>query len=131
MSVAKEWLKAAQDDLILLEDIKNNTHITNLIAFHSQQAIEKALKALLEHQHKKVPRTHKLQQLVDVAEIEVNDTLIQILDELYIDARYPSELGLLPAGKPSIEDAREFYEFAVQVFNRVCTLVGLEEDDLL
>lgn len=129
MSVAKEWLKAAQDDLILLEDIKNNNHITNLIAFHSQQAIEKSLKALLEYQHKKVPRTHKLQQLVDVAEIEVNDTLIQILDELYIDARYPSELGLLPAGKPSIEDAREFYEFAVQVFNQVCTLVGIEQEE--
>jgi HEPN domain-containing protein len=127
--VAKEWLKAAQDDLILLEDIKNNNHITNLIAFHSQQAIEKSLKALLEYQHKKVPRTHKLQQLVDVAEIEVNDTLIQILDELYIDARYPSELGLLPAGKPSIEDAREFYEFAVQVFNQVCTLVGIEQEE--
>ncbi len=122
MSVAKEWLKAAQDDLILLEDIKNNTHITNLIAFHSQQVIEKSLKALLEYQHKKVPRTHKLQHLVDVAEIEVNDTLIQILDELYIDARYPSELGLLPEGKPSLEDAREFYEFAVQVFNQAVPL---------
>jgi HEPN domain-containing protein len=51
MILAKAWLMAAKDDLILLEDIKNNTHITNLIAFHSQQAIEKSLKAVIEYQN--------------------------------------------------------------------------------
>ncbi len=44
-----EWMKAANDDLILLNDIKNNEQITNLTAFHSQQAVEKTLKAVLEY----------------------------------------------------------------------------------
>lgn len=34
------------------------------------------------------------------------------LDQLYIDARYPGNLGLLPDGAPSIADAREFYDFS-------------------
>lgn len=35
-----EWLKAAKDDLVLLEEIEENEHITHLTAFHSHQAIE-------------------------------------------------------------------------------------------
>jgi len=31
-----------------------------------------------------------------------------ILHQLYIDARYPVDFGLLPYGKPSLEDARRF-----------------------
>jgi hypothetical protein len=42
-----EWLKAAYDDIILLEAIKNNAQITNMIAFHSQQVVEKNSKSNL------------------------------------------------------------------------------------
>ncbi|CAN2042406.1 hypothetical protein GMMP15_70004 [Candidatus Magnetomoraceae bacterium gMMP-15] len=38
--------------------------------------------------------------------------IINKLDEVYIDARYPVDLGLLSYGKPTIEDAKQFYEFA-------------------
>ncbi len=27
-------------------------------------------------------------------------------------SRYPNEFGVLPSGKPTLEDAREFYDFA-------------------
>ena len=40
---------------------------------------------------------------------EINTDLFILLDQLYIDARYPGELGLLPDGKPSVSEAREFY----------------------
>ena len=33
----------------------------------------------------------------------------------YIDSRYPGELGLLPDGKPSLEEAKGFYEFAKNI----------------
>lgn len=46
-------------------------------------------------------------------------TILKKLDELYIDARYPGDLGLLPNGKPSLEDASEFYEFAKMVHEKV------------
>ena len=41
------------------------------------------------------------------------------LDSLYIEARYPGELGLLPDGRPTIDDARRFYEYAKWVFETV------------
>ena len=31
----------------------------------------------------------------------------------YIDSRYPGDMGLLPYGKPTLEDAKEFHEFAL------------------
>jgi len=30
-------------------------------------------------------------------------------------------MGLLPYGQPTLEDAKEFYEFALDIFNRVLT----------
>ena len=86
-----EWLKAAHDDIVLLGDIQNNSQITNLIAFHSQQAIEKTLKAFLEYHKLKIPKIHKIQSLVDMVDVDlqINDDLIQLLDSLYIDSRYP------------------------------------------
>jgi len=135
MILAKAWLMAAKDDLILLEDIKNNVHITNLIAFHSQQAIEKSLKAVIESKNQKVPKTHKLQQLFELVDIKIdlNDNLINLihlLDELYIDSRHPSEFGLLPYGKPTLEDAKEFYEFALTVFDKVCNILDIDKEEL-
>ena len=135
MILAKAWLMAAKDDLILLEDIKNNVHITNLIAFHSQQAIGKSLKAVIESKNQKVPKTHKLQQLFELVDIKIdlNDNLINLihlLDELYIDSRYPNDFGLLPYGKPSLEDAKEFYEFALTVFDKVCNILDIDKEEL-
>jgi hypothetical protein len=39
------------------------------------------------------------------------------LDQLYIDARYPGELGLLPFGKPTIKESEKFYVLARQVYD--------------
>ena len=46
-------------------------------------------------------------------------TLLKTLDELCIDARYPGDLGLLPNGKPTKEDAKKFYNFAISIFRRI------------
>jgi len=44
-----QWLKAAKDDLDSIGYIINAEHLTNIVAFHSQQAIEKTFKSLLEY----------------------------------------------------------------------------------
>ncbi len=41
------------------------------------------------------------------------------LDDLYIESRYPSELGLLPSGKPTPAEAREFFETAKSLFDQI------------
>jgi len=127
--MSKEWVKAAYDDIILLEEIKNNKHLTSIIAFHSQQAIEKSLKALLVEQGVNIPKIHSLNKLFNECKNQIGLTDSQIvnkLDKLYIDSRYPGDMGLLPYGKPTLEDAKEFYDFALEVFERVCDILNID-----
>ena len=49
-----------------------------------------------------------------------------LLDQLYIDARYPGEFGLLPDGKPSLDEAKVFFTFAGKVYNKVKEIVESE-----
>lgn len=127
----KEWLKAAYDDLLTIEEIINNQHLTHIVAFHAQQCIEKSFKAILEEKEIDTPKIHKLLKLhrmLPITLAEVNDDILIILDELYIESRYPTEMGLLPNGKPTLKDAREFYLFAKNIFNQVCTLLEIKKD---
>jgi len=39
-------------------------------------------------------------------------------------------LGLLPHEKPTLEDAKEFYDFAKKVFQEVCKELDVSEDEL-
>jgi HEPN domain-containing protein len=57
-------------------------------------------------------------------------TMLSMLDELYIDSRYPGDMGLLPHGKPSLEDAQEFYDFSLDVLKKVCLILKTTIDDI-
>ena len=35
-------------------------------------------------------------------------------------------MGLLPYGKPTLADAKEFYEFSVIVFHKVCNILDVD-----
>ena len=59
--LATQWLKAANDDLDNISYIIQVEHLTNVVAFHSQQAIEKSFKAILVFQNKyKYRRSKKI-----------------------------------------------------------------------
>ena len=45
--LALEWLKASYSDIVVLEKIVSDDFITQMISFHTQQSVEKSLKALL------------------------------------------------------------------------------------
>ena len=53
-----------------------------------------------------------------------NDDLLDSLNTLYIDSRYPGDMGLLPYGQPTIEDAKEFYHFSQEIFDEVSKIIG-------
>lgn len=50
------------------------------------------------------------------------DTLAK-LNQTYIDTRYPASLGFSPNGLPDNKKAEMFYEFAVEVFVQVESLL--------
>ena len=129
INVPKEWLKASKLDLESITYIIEAEHLTAIVAFHSQQSIEKAFKALIESQQQKIPKQHdllKLKKLLNgLLEID-NDDLLDTLNTLYIESRYPGDLGLLPYGQPTLEDAKEFYRFACDIFEQTCKLLGIK-----
>jgi len=46
--LTKEWLNFAKDDLDVAARILDDEHLTNMVAFHSHQAVEKCFKAVAE-----------------------------------------------------------------------------------
>ena len=123
-AVAK-WLEFAEIDLRAARQLLGEVGLSSVVCFHAQQCVEKSLKALIEFKGLTPPKSHDVimlfGQVDDIIELE-EDTLAK-LNQIYIDARYPASLGLLPEGPPDLEDAREFCEFAEEVYNRATALL--------
>ena len=128
------WLQASHSDLEVIKEIFHNDYLSHMVAFHSQQSLEKSFKAILEFHTLRVPKKHALillQNMVsDYIDVD-NEDILEDLNELYIDSRYPNSFGLLPQGKPSLEDAKEFYLFSSTVFDRVCELLDINKEEII
>lgn len=111
-NLTANWLKAAKDDLDVIERIIKAAHLSHMVAFHAQQCLEKLFKAVIEEHDIETHKIHKLVTLYDRIEgflgEEMDLQLLKTLDSLYIEARYPGELGLLPNGRPTQDDAKRF-----------------------
>ena len=130
----KEWLKAAVDDLITIDEIIDNISLTHVVAFHSQQCIEKIMKALVEEYEIDIPKIHKLVKLNVIIDNKLdidNVDMLKRLDTLYIESRYPGDMGLLPNGKPTLEEAKEFCIFSKDTFEKVCKILKTNKDELI
>lgn len=120
--ITKDWLGSAQTDLETIKEIVHLERLTPVACFHSQQTIEKSLKAIIEEFDLGFVKSHDLlllyEKVKNIIMIE-NEELLEKVNILYIDTRYPGEFGLLPEGKPTLQDAREFYEFAREIYETV------------
>lgn len=120
--VAQAWLQASHDDLILIQEILHNEQLTHLVAFHAQQSIEKSLKGLLELENRDVPKKHDLLLLKNLVLPwigKMDEEILEELNELYIESRYPGDFGLLPSGKPTVQEAEHFYHYAKSVYDQI------------
>jgi HEPN domain-containing protein len=126
--ITSDWLISAESDLQLIHEIISKENLTHLSAFHAQQSVEKSFKAVIEEFDLGIKKTHSLEMLYSKVkgkvELELNTDILILLDQLYIDARYPGELGLLPEGKPTLKEAKMFFDFAKDVYQTIKT--GLE-----
>ena len=120
---ASQWLNAAKEDIIVIESVRNNEHATGAASFHAQQCVEKSLKALLEENRVRIPRIHDLKRLFSLTECylkaDYDENTVDKLNTLYIESRYPGSFGLLPNGRPTLDDVKEFYEFAKNILEAV------------
>jgi len=113
-----DWFIAANDDLLAAKTLATDSRITNLAAFHCQQCLEKCFKAVIEEFENLNLKSHDLIRLQIAADIQLTDdelNLMEIINEVYIDARYPGNLGLLPHGKPSVDEIANFIQFCEDI----------------
>jgi HEPN domain-containing protein len=97
------WLDFAHRDLEAAKLLVDHEYVSNAVLFHSQQCVEKCLKALLEEADVPVPHLHSIVTLHSLLMEEAGISLsldedeLDLLDAVYIDTRYPSGIGLLPS----------------------------------
>jgi len=118
----KNWITLAEDDLLAAKTLAGEDRLTNLVSFHCQQCLEKCFKAIIEEQDKPFIKSHDLIRLQLNADIKLSDSeaiLLSMINEVYIDSRYPGELGLLPNGKPTFSEAEAFIKLCDNILNRL------------
>jgi HEPN domain-containing protein len=64
--IAQRWLKRAQSDFDAAEVLANNATALEGACFHCQQAAEKALKGWLIQHNIEPPKTHYVEELIDL-----------------------------------------------------------------
>jgi HEPN domain-containing protein len=116
----EDWLFLADNDLHAAEIIiKDEYPLTNIVAFHCQQVIEKYLKAYLIEKNVPIIKTHDLIKLngmiKEIKDLGIDEKKLIVINEVYIESRYPGELGLLPDGMPTDEQAKEFIDYAQEI----------------
>ncbi|RJP14293.1 MAG: HEPN domain-containing protein [Candidatus Abyssobacteria bacterium SURF_5] len=118
--LAKAWLKKAQNDLVtasqtlLLPDGPTDT-----VCFHAQQAVEKALKAMLVYQNVAFPKIHDSLKLLDLVlpsapDLEKYRQRFAEVSGYAIEVRYPSDLV-----EPTREEALQAFKFAEEVVQKI------------
>ena len=128
--LAREWMLSALADLKSIQHIIHDEFLTHMVAFHAQQCVEKSFKAVLESTSSQVPKEHSTLKLYGLVRQEMNlqleTDILTDFDDLYIEARYPGNLGLLPQGKPTVEDAKEFHQFAQYIYAAVSDFLDID-----
>jgi HEPN domain-containing protein len=124
----ENWLQFAFDDLRSAE-ILLAAGIFTMVCFHAQQCAEKALKAVLAAHRQPIPRSHNLIRLRQMAEealgfgIDIDAEPLRFLNDIYLDSRYPQELGLLPEGLPGLAEAQKALTEAEKIYLELKALI--------
>jgi HEPN domain-containing protein len=116
----QQWLDFAQTDLRSCENNLHDSFVTNVVAFHAQQTVEKAFKALIEEKELAIPKVHNLTRLHAAIEsflirpIDLHE--LDALDNIYTSSRYPGDIGMVATGKPTQAESKELYESANKIY---------------
>ena len=111
----QQWLAKAEDDFRVVEYLlSEDTAYLSAIGFHAQQAVEKFLKAFLVYHQVEFPKTHDIDEILDlVATIDVSlaESLLESvsLTPYGVEIRYPSDFPEM-----TMEDAREALKLAAK-----------------
>ena len=117
--IANEWLRYANNDLIVAKHCFENLHPkqTEIASYHCQQCAEKALKAFLLYKNIELEKTHDLKVLNKMCQ-DIDNTFAEItiqcahLNPYGVAVRYPNELSPTEdMVKLAITKAQQVYDF--------------------
>jgi len=124
-----EWFNKAKTDLATAQFLLDMKPIPiDVICYHCEQTIEKALKGLLVKNNIDPPKTHDLVELCKSC-CEFNDGLESFMNAFIeltpyaVNVRYPSEEEL------DVQDMNFALEEATKIIDYVTPLFDLEEDE--
>jgi HEPN domain-containing protein len=126
----KNWIDFAKTDINAASELLKETEYNNIVLFHCQQSVEKVIKAIYEEMNIAVPKIHNLVKLYSSLpnnikmEINLKIDELDILDTVYIDSRYPSEIGFLPNGFPSNEKTKFIFEFSKKITIKIFSVLS-------
>lgn len=111
----EEWGKIAEEDFCAAEHLFEKS-LFRMVCYHSQQTVEKILKAVLTENEIDFSRTHNILDLRNATKAVRQEAPIADEDAIFLNsiyrARYPAALGLLPTGEPTKEDAESALHIA-------------------
>ena len=115
--VILRWLIKGESDLKSAKILLDAADVlTDIVCFHSQQAVEKYLKAFLTDKDVRFEKIHDLRTLLELCIREDRDfekldkERISKLSFYAVDLRYPDEFYI-----PSIEEARNALNIAAEI----------------
>ena len=124
--ISKSWLKKAKEDLITAETLLDSPEerlefLTASIGFHSQQCVEKCLKAILTFNQNEFKRSHDIHYLLNLCEGQMDsDSSREIrknadmLNDFAVNARYPGDYEDF-----DIDESKQTFQIAKTVFTIV------------
>jgi HEPN domain-containing protein len=101
-----KWLEYATENLESAELLLDHGLLKPCLQ-NSQQAVEKALKAIAISQSLPLIRTHSIAELRsqiqgEGVEVQLGDDDVELLDSVYLPSRYPLG-GALPDAEPDVD----------------------------
>jgi len=108
--LTSEWIRKAEDDYTVArrEYRARNNPSFDAVCFHSQQCVEKYLKARLQEEERPVERTHNLVHLLDkLLDLEPlwesMRTSLVVLNNYAVAFRYPGEFADRETAKDAVK----------------------------
>ncbi|BER91413.1 MAG: hypothetical protein PWP60_1197 [Candidatus Atribacteria bacterium] len=125
--ITETWLSYALEDLIMAQKALE-MGIYRQTCFHAQQTVEKGFKAILLEKGVKIRRIHNLLEISGELEacgmhLPVELSELDFLNRVY-RLRYPPDIGLLPYGQPTEEDAQKAVKIARIVMDWIQQILG-------
>jgi len=120
------WIKDAEEELESANVLYEHARYKNA-CYHSQQSVEKGLKAILLEKGQRPERTHDIVELHNAVTGAGSDSGLSMEDAVYLSSiykgRYPTEEGLLPHGEPSRADTERAVQSAKRFIERLKLLL--------